>query len=170
MKRIIIACGQDSSGKSMLLDFLGKNLKHNYLHATYSKDKEFNCLKHHENYKNLALEEVKWQTILIDRLSPSEYAYSKAFRNGESYDTISFMKNFFNECKEKNIKIDLIYCKPSVDTFKTQDRVEMFDDMTKVKKYYDEWFSKFKDYYLFDWVKDKDYKKLMKDLNIERDV
>lgn len=135
MKKLYILEGADGTGKSTLANAIAEETKGHVLHCSY--DKTWNIEDYHCLVMKSAKELVNYQSVVIDRWAPSEYVYGHVFRGKPSYDTSLIIEKFISK------DMVWIYCKSddAVENHKKNINIrdEMFDDMTKVTKEFDEY-------------------------------
>ena len=143
--KLYILEGADGSGKSSLAKKIARETGGNVLHQTY--DKDWNMEEYHEDVIEAAVQLSRYQPVILDRWAPSEYIYSKVFRQGETYDTQALIDLWNNE-----VSIRWIYCRSdkAIENHKRRAATgkEMFDDNERVVAEYDKYV---KDSYL-PWV------------------
>lgn len=149
--KIFILEGADGSGKSSLAKKIARAVNGNVLHQTYNK--KWDMEEYAEDVIEAAAQLAYYQPVVLDRWAPSEYVYSKVFRNGETYDTKKLI-----DLWNKEMDICWIYCRSdkSIENHarKAKLGLEMFDDNKKVIEEY-EVYIKYSDldWYIYDYEK-----------------
>ncbi len=163
-ENIIYLFGSDASGKTTLAHEIQELNKGHIIHGSY-KD-SWNMLEYHATLIKAANMLLQYQGVILDRWSIDEHVYGNVFRDGESYDTHSLIK-------EHEDNITFVYCRPSdiIERFEKlkKYRDEMFDEMTGVVKEFDAYVenSDFK-IHTYDLTKDNMHQFAIDLLNIRR--
>lgn len=110
---LVIACGPDHAGKTKLCNHLIEKYRFNYYHCGVQAD----IKQYHTDVYNLTINDIQKynSNFIIDRMHLSEEVYGNIFRNGPAYDWKSFNDKLVSECKEANIRYELILCLPPKD-------------------------------------------------------
>ena len=130
---IILLEGADGTGKTTLANYIAKELNGMVFHAIYRP--EINMEVYHKDlltfarvFSNMGI------PIILDRWALSEIVYGNIFRDGPSYDAETLLHQD---------DITYIYCHNDdvVSNHKrnSKTRKEMFDDMSAVASFYDEY-------------------------------
>lgn len=136
-KRIYVIEGADGTGKSTLCRAIADQTKAHILHGSYSN--EWTISIYHKAMLHAANLLLPYQPVIFDRWAVSEEVYANAFRGGSKYSADEFMDEnlrFFQDIK-------FIYCenenaiKNHIENSSTRD--EMFNDITDVLAYYDQY-------------------------------
>lgn len=163
--------GPDKAGKSELCKHLIDKFKCNYIHNGKYREDPF------KNY-DFAMDILKSfegsPSLLLDRYVLSNYVYSNVFKDGEDplpYDVFKAYKNHFDRVARLHGYIPVwITALPDREVWEGvfQNSVnqgkELYTDFEKMQKVYNfmEETSLQENFWIFDWTKDSDYKKLDK--------
>ena len=132
---IYILEGADGVGKTTLAKEIAMQKGAHIIHASYNKN--WNIKNYHNKLMQHAISLQKSGiSVVMDRWAPSEMVYGEVFRYGPSYGIMTMIKNF----RGNNIK--WIYCRndKAIENHNKNKKIryEMFRDMTKVIKKFNE--------------------------------
>ena len=128
--------GPDGSGKTTLANKIAEIKKASNIHSSFNKD--WDIKKYHDNMMEAVQLILPYTSVILDRWAISEKIYGEIFRGKPSYNVIDYL--WENEDKLNNAIF--IYCRNNdvirnhVENQKV--RFEMYNDMSKVIKSYDE--------------------------------
>ena len=134
---MIIIEGADATGKTTLAKKICEEIGGQYFHCSYHP--RWNIEAYHRLLAHTAgkLEETAGVPTVIDRFAMSEAAYGTAYRGGPSYDTEALIAEI-----EQAYNPKFIFCRTDTAAEDHQrlkfQRNEMFDDITRVIKAFDE--------------------------------
>lgn len=131
---IVIVEGCDCSGKSTLINQLMERHPNNcYIHNAVTND--IKAL--HENTMAAAISASKEHWVFIDRLHLSEKIYGTVFRDGPSYDIVTFEKFLSTLPNVKKI-LCVVDKETAMSKHAGRKDKEMFDDISKVWDMYND--------------------------------
>lgn len=150
-QKIYILEGPDGTGKTTLANEIAKQRKASILHSYF--DLTWDIEDHHRDMMRSAQKVARWMPVVLDRWAPSEFVYGTVFRGKPGYDVMDYL---WMQKPELEKDVVWIYCwnKNAVENHlkNAEERDEMYDDMSKVVKLFDDFIEAEDDLGDRDWL------------------